>query len=240
MNKSGLREYRWVFSEYVTEFVKLASRLSLTDCTKSSVSNPTIPSRGKRDSAFKVAVKSRKGPLNQFRRSIFINRAYREGCKLKAEPKRFSPGPPQRRGTEIVENYKGCSQKKCVLNFKTCCSFRRKSLDGQVESWVCCVLISTALKSFPPVIPRSSLIATQWTQSIGTHSCGYYTDEHTTTDNKHRNINMQIDTVVTKVLSILSLLCKSWNHRRGRVGGWMARQGNNNVGLAPISLSLLL
>ena len=59
----------------------------LTDCTKSWVPNPTILSRGKRDSAFKVAVKSRKSPLNQFRRSIFINRAYRPGCKLKVDPK---------------------------------------------------------------------------------------------------------------------------------------------------------
>ena len=81
---------------------------SLTsECTKSSVSNPTIPSGGKRDSAFKVAIKSRKSPLNQFRRSIFINRAYRSGCKLKAEPKRFSPTPPKRKRTEILENYKG-------------------------------------------------------------------------------------------------------------------------------------
>ena len=69
----------------------------LTDCTKSWVPNPTIPSRGKRDSAFKVAVKSRKSPLNQFRRSIFINRAYRPGCKLKPDPEKeggrvwFSP-----------------------------------------------------------------------------------------------------------------------------------------------------
>ena len=31
---------------------------------------------GKRDSAFKVVVKSRESPLNQFRRSIFINRAH--------------------------------------------------------------------------------------------------------------------------------------------------------------------
>ena len=79
----------------------------LTDCTKSSVSNPTIPSRGKRDSAFKVAIKSRKSPLNQFRRSIFINRAYRPGCKLKAEPKKevFTRPSPQRGGTEILENF---------------------------------------------------------------------------------------------------------------------------------------
>ena len=64
-----------------------SSSWPLTDCTKSWVPNPTIPSRGKRDSAFKVAVKSRKSPLNQFRRSIFINRAYRPGCKLKVDPK---------------------------------------------------------------------------------------------------------------------------------------------------------
>ena len=84
----------------------------LTDCTKSWVPNPTIPSRGKRDSAFKVAVKSRKSPLNQFRRSIFINRAYRPGCKLKSDPEKegervwFSPSPPQR-GENVIKSNEG-------------------------------------------------------------------------------------------------------------------------------------
>ena len=93
----------------------------LTDCTKSSVSNPTIPSRGKRDSAFKVAIKSRKSPLNQFRRSIFINRAYRPGCKLKAEPKKevFTRPSPQRGGTEILEKLLNSNYPSQKVNFKT-------------------------------------------------------------------------------------------------------------------------
>ena len=144
---------------------------------------------GKRDSAFKVVVKSRESPLNQFRRSIFINRAH-TGRVVNWNPSArwrfwFSPFSKEESGrwpTYASSNIMAPHGIVFMLLCNITNIFRNSRICNHGELLrVCSVLISLTAdsKSFlpNPTLLSSSLIVTQETvrHSQLEHTVAFYT-----------------------------------------------------------------
>ena len=155
---------------YVADFVNL-SLVARASAQELRFQIQQFQVGGKRDSAFKVVVKSRESPLNQFRRSIFINRAH-TGRVVNWNPSArrrfwFSPFSKVESGwwptwrTYIIK-YHGSSQYYC-LGASICnisIIFRNSRICNHGELLrVCSVLISLTAdsKSF---LPNPTLLLT--------------------------------------------------------------------------------